>query len=126
MKISTYKPEYEQKILAAISQDPDWDIFTNENTINSYKAALKNSVTYICHQDDELLGYARAILDEDTAVYISELFVVPEWRNQTIGRSLIERIKVDFTELTVYALSDEDAYYEKIGYEKIGSVFLIK
>lgn len=56
---------------------------------------------------------------------MSELFVIPEWRNHKIGQLLLERIKSDSSGLTVYALSDEDAFYEKKGYTKIGSVFEI-
>lgn len=71
-------------------------------------------------------GYVRAILDEYFAAYISEIFVVPEWRNRGIGRALIAKVKVDFGHLTVYALSDEHAYYEKLGHKNIGSVFEIQ
>ena len=63
------------------------------------------------------------MLDDGFAVYISELYVIPKWRNQRIGQSLLERVKSDFSKLTVYALSDEDAYYVKKGYIKVGSVF---
>jgi N-acetylglutamate synthase-like GNAT family acetyltransferase len=51
------------------------------------------------------------------------LYVKPKWRNRIIGQSLLERIKADFPKLAIYAISDEDAYYEKKGYKKIGSVF---
>jgi GNAT superfamily N-acetyltransferase len=67
----------------------------------------------------------RALLDDGFALYVSELFVVPEMRNRKIGRTLISKVKSDFMNLTVYALSDEDAYYEKLGYRKVGSVFEI-
>jgi hypothetical protein len=46
-------------------------------------------------------------------------------RNRKIGRTLISKVKSDFMNLTVYALSDEDAYYKKLGYRKVGSVFEI-
>lgn len=49
--------------------------------------------------------------------------VLPKHRNQSIGRTLLAQVKTDFSNLAVYTLSDEDAYYEKIGYKKIGSVF---
>jgi predicted N-acetyltransferase YhbS len=51
--------------------------------------------------------------------------VASEWRNRTIGRTLIMKVKTDFSHLTVYALSDEDAYYEKLGFRNAGSVFEI-
>ena len=123
MKISKYRPECEKDVLEAIKKEPDWDIFTNENTITAYKNTLKNSITYVCYHNSEFSGYIRAIEDKGLAVYISELFVLPKWRKQKVGRSLLKTVKSDFPNLVVYALSDEDAYYEKLGYKKIGSVF---
>ena len=123
MEISKYKPEYEDEILTAIKKDSDWDLFTNDDTIGIYRDSLKKSITYVCHEENEFCGYVRALLDDGIAIYISEIYVIPKWRNRKIGRSLLERVKIDFPNITVYALSDEDAYYEKIGYKKIGSVF---
>ena len=123
MEISKYKPEHENEILTAIKKDSDWDLFTNDDTIDIYRDSLKNSITYVCHEKSEFCGYVRALLDDGIAIYISEIYVLPKWRNRKIGRSLLERVKIDFSNMTVYALSDEDAYYEKIGYKKIGSVF---
>lgn len=126
MEISKYKPEHEDDVLAAISKDPDWDMFTNDDAIDIYRKSLKNGITYVCYSDDEFCGYVRALLDDGFAVYISELYVMPKWRNLKIGQSLVERVNIDFSKLTVYALSDEDVYYEKKGYKKIGSVFQLK
>lgn len=125
MKILRYKREHEDAVLSAIKEDPNWDIFTNDDAIDNYRKSLNTSITYVCYDNGEFCGYLRAILDDGFAIYISELYVVPEWRNRTIGRSLIARVKTDFDRLTVYALSDEDAYYEKLEYKKIGSVFEI-
>ncbi len=123
MKITRYKPEHEEDVLAAIKKEPDWDFFTNDNTIDIYRNSLKDSVTYVCFDNDKFCGYIRAILDAGLAVYISELYVLPKWRNKKIGRSLLERVKLDYSDMTAYALSDEDVYYEKIGYKHTGSVF---
>lgn len=123
MKISAYAPRYEKDILTAIGKDPDWDMFTRDTAIDAYKKALGNDVTYVCHSGSDFCGYVRALLDPGFALYISELFVVPEWRNRNIGHALLEQFRADFPDLTVYALSDEDLYYEKKGYQKIGSVF---
>lgn len=125
MKIFRYKPEHEDAVLSAIKEDPSWEIFTNEKAIDNYKKSLGESITYVCYENGELAGYLRALLDDDFAIYISELFVVPEWRNRTVGRTLIAKVKTDFRHLTVYALSDEDAYYEKLGYRRVGSIYEI-
>lgn len=126
MQILRYRREHAQAVLSAIKEDPAWYMFTNDNAIANYQKRLDESVTYVCYQDGAFGGYLRAVLDEGFAIYISELFVVPEQRNRAIGRSLIARVKTDFRHLTVYALSDEDAYYEKLGHKKVGSVYEIR
>lgn len=123
--IRKYRPQHESDLLQAISQDPDWHAFTNEKTIKAYRAALKNSITYVCYRGSDFCGFIRAIRDEGLAVYISELYVLAEYRNQRIGLSLIERVRNDCHDLNVYVLSDEDAYYRKKGYKKVGSVFKV-
>ena len=125
MEILRYKREHEDAVISAIMKDPNWDMFTKDTAIVRYKKRLLDSVTYVCFENGTFCGYVRALLDDGFAVYVSELFVVPEWRNRTIGRTLLSKIKIDFKHLTVYALSDEDAYYEKLGYRNIGSVFEI-
>lgn len=126
MEILRYKREHEDAVISAINEDPNWDVFTKEKSIASYKKRLLESATYVCLENGVFCGYVRALLDDCFAVYISELFVVPEWRNRAIGRTLIAKVKMDFEHLTVYALSDEDAYYEKLGYRNVGSVFEIQ
>ena len=123
MEISAYKSVDEQDVLTAIMKDPNWDIFTNKNAIDSYKTSLRNSVTFVCRHNAEFAGYSRALLDQNIAVYISELYVVPRWRNKKIARNLLAKIKADFPDLPVYVLSDEDAYYEKLDCKKVGSIF---
>jgi len=125
MEILKYRLEHEDDIFKAIGKDSNWDLFTKDDNKDVYKVSLKNSISYVCYNDNEFCGYIRAIPDDGLAIYISELYVIPKCRNNKIGQLLIERINNDFKNLTVYALSDEDAYYEKKGYKKIGSVFEI-
>ena len=114
---------HEYDVLSAISEDPDWDIFSNDSAKDLYRNSLQNSVTYVCYKNSEFCGFVRAMLDDGFAVYISELYVIPKWRNHKLGQSLLEHVKSNFPNLPVYVLSDEDAYYVKKGYTKIGSVF---
>lgn len=125
MDIFRYEREHEDAVISAIKEDPNWNMFTNERAIENYKKRLCESVTYVAYENGAFCGYLRALLDDGFAIYISELFVVPECRNRAIGKSLIAKVKMDFMHLTVYALSDEDAYYEKLGYRNVGSVFEI-
>lgn len=126
MEIFRYQREHENALISAIKKDPSWNTFTNEKAIDNYKKRLCESITYVCYENGVLGGYLRALLDDGFAIYISELFVVPEWRNRAIGRMLIAEVKMDYKHLIVYALSDEDAYYEKLGHRKVGSVFEVQ
>lgn len=123
MKIVKYNLKHEKDLFAAIGNDPDWEWFIKNK--NTYKKYLQNSITFVCCNNIEFCGYIRAIQDIESFVYISELYVLPKWRNNKIGQALIERVKTDYSDFTVYALSDEDDYYHKKGYKKIGSVFEI-
>ena len=125
MEIAKYRIENEDDVLSAIGKDPDWTFLTNHDKRDDYKKSLMNGVSYVCYSGNEFCGYVRAIQDIGFALYVSELFVVPEWRNKKIGQLLVEQFKSDFPNLTIYVLSDEDAYYLKKGYKKIGSVFEI-
>jgi GNAT superfamily N-acetyltransferase len=124
--ISEFQSENVNDILNAIGADPNWDIFTKNHTEREkYKNLLNNSPVFVCYLGNEFCGYIRAILDQNFAVYISELYVTFDHRNQKVAEQLINKVKEAFSELTVYVLSDEDAFYEKKGYKNVGSVFEI-
>ena len=125
-KLKRYAEENMSDVFSAIGEDPDWEFIINsKEKRENYAERLRNSVTFVCFSQSKFCGYIRAIVDNGMALYISELFVKPECRNQKIGQKLIEQVKESNSSLTVYALSDEDRYYEKKGYKKIGSVFEI-
>ena len=101
-------------------------MFTNEGAVDRYAQRLHDSITYVALDDGRFCGYLRPLLDDGFALYVSELFVVPAMRGHRIGGQLMSRLDRDFAGLTVYALSDEDSYYEKLGHTRVGSVFEIR
>lgn len=64
--------------------------------------------------------------DEGFGVYVYDLLVRRSSRGKQIDKILLERVCRDFSEQTLYVMSDADQYYEKLGYRKIGSIFKIK
>lgn len=93
-----------------------------DDAIDKFKNALLESETFLCESEGNICGYLRALVD-GFGFYISELHVSPQYRGAGFGAELLERIKQEYPKQDVYVLSDEDAYYEKLGYQRVGSVF---
>jgi GNAT superfamily N-acetyltransferase len=56
-------------------------------------------------------------------IYISELYVAPQYRRNGFGAGLLGKIRQEHPNQNVYVLSDSDLYYEKLGYKRVGSVY---
>lgn len=121
-EVINYEKAHEDKLMALLKKERDWDSFTNDSVIEGFKKSLLQSVSMVCIVDGTLCGYVRAI-DDVFGLYVSELYVGPEFRNRGCGLTLLKSLKKEFPQRHVYVLSDEDAYYEKHGLPKIGSVF---
>lgn len=120
-----YNQTHEAGLLSILEQDSDWGFFTNSNSVEKFKKVLANSATYVCCFNGEVCGYIRALVDDCFGVYVSELYVMPKHRNKKNGQNLLSALKTQYPGVDVYVMSDEDSYYEKLGYEKAGSIFKI-
>ena len=117
-----YDKTYESELIALLKKEPEWNSFTGTGTIDIFKSALLSSQTYICKSQSQVCGYLRALVD-GFGIYVSELYVAPAFRNNGYGKELLRELKEDHEGQDVYVLSDEDLYYEKLGYKRVGSVF---
>lgn len=120
--IFRYNKNHESELIELLKAEPDWSSFTNADALDKFKNALLCSQTYIYKSQDNICGYLRALVD-GFGIYVSELYIAPRYRNQGYARELLKRIKQEHQSLDVYVLSDEDLYYEKLGYKRVGSVF---
>lgn len=55
-----------------------------------------------------------------------DLLVDKRYRGRELGRTLMEVIYEEYSYHTVFVLSDVDEYYEKLGYEKEGTIFIVR
>jgi len=126
MKIETYSDEDETRLFEMMrGEGEEWACYFGEKAITKYKRALKNSRTYVVYERDILCGFARCRDDDGFGVYIYNLLVKNEFRGHGLGRRLMERVCHDYPRDTVYVMSDVDAYYEKLGYRREGSIFVV-
>ena len=114
--------DYENLMKLIQSEGEEWNDYLNP----IYRKVLDNSVTYVALIGEELCGYSRSLSDSGLFVWVIDLLVNKNRRSLSIGRKLMECILLDFPDTDVFVMSDVDRYYEKLGYEKEGSIFKVK
>ena len=120
--ILKYQKEHELELIALLEKEPDWSSFVSAQAVDTFKEALLDSETFLCEDEDNICGYLRALVD-GFGVYLCELYVAPQYRGNGYGSELLAKVKQEHPNQDVYVLSDEDVYYEKLGYQRVGSVF---
>lgn len=121
-EILAYRVEHEPELLALLAAEPDWREFMSAESLPRFCTALRDTLTLICLDDGRVCGYLRALVD-GFGVYVSELYVAPAARRRGHGRALLQHLRDAHAGQDVFVLSDEDAYYEKLGCARVGSVF---
>jgi len=114
----------ETGLMEMILHEDGWD-YADGAMSDKYKKALEDSITYVAFHEETLCGYSRSIDDYGLYIYVCDLLVKPAFRGKDAGRQLMECISKDYPDREVFVMSDVDGYYEKIGYERIGSVFKV-
>lgn len=107
------------------SEGKDWEEYYKGFGKSKYLDSLKNSITYVMIESDQIIGYIRAIDDHGFDVYICDLLVHKNYRNKHYGSKLISSIKSHFPNRNIYVMSDVDPYYIKQEFKKVGSIFKI-
>jgi len=120
--IFRYGKPHESELIALLTSEPDWNSFTGPDSINAFKDALLSSETYVYKIENKICGYLRALVDE-FGIYVSELYISPSYRKNGYGKKLLKKIKQEHPNQDVYVFSDEDLYYDKLGYKRVGSIF---
>lgn len=124
IQIRPYDPEHDYQPLMQLiqSEGEEWKDYLSP----AYCKALDNSITYVALVDGELCGYSRSMNDSGLFVWVIDLLVDKRFRGHAIGKKLMECLLVDYPDIEVFVMSDVDAYYEKLGYEREGSIFRVR
>lgn len=111
-----------EKVLELIETEGDeWKDYLNPK----YKVNLEKSITYVAYVDKILCGYSRSISDFGFFIWVVDLLVNKKYRGNSIGKKLMESVLNDYPDKDVFVMSDVDEFYEKIGYQKEGSIFKV-
>ena len=84
--------------------------------------AMQNFKTvYSAWDGDKLVGMVCAMDDGIMNAYVHYLLVDPAYQGQTIGRTLVERIRqkyASYLRIAVIAYDEETHFYEQCGFRK--------
>ena len=127
IEIKAYAPADEAALFAMMREEgEDWRDYWGEDGCECYKKALEQSSTFVAYEGGQLAGYVRCREDFGFEIIVHDLLVCKPCRGKQIGRTLMDRVAAAFPGVPVYVMSDVDGYYEKQGYERIGSIFQVK
>ncbi len=127
MEIKKYRKSDESLLFDMLMDEgDDWSDYHGPEGRSKYIKALESSVTYIAYDDTAACGYVRCCEDDGFGVYVYDLLVRKSHRGKQIGKMLMEQVCHDFIDQPVYVMSDVDPYYEKLGYGRVGSIFLVR
>lgn len=104
----------------------EWQDYWLPENRPQYERALRSSITYLLFAGAELAGFARCRDDDGYGLYIYDLLVDKKQRGQEFGRLLMEQAAADFPTAPAYVMSDVDEYYRKLGYQREGSIFIVR
>ncbi|MFV0393125.1 MAG: GNAT family N-acetyltransferase [Coprobacillaceae bacterium] len=125
--IRRYETKDEKLLFTLLENEgEEWQDYWKGNNKLKYKKALSTCINYLLFNNDELCGYVRCRDDDGYGIYVLDLLVDKRQRGKEYGRFLMEQVCIDFPNDIVYVTSGVDPYYEKLGYEKEGTIYQIK
>ncbi len=112
----------------AYSEEPWNEQWSSERAVRRVQAIVGNYQSIGLVAEDEgvivggLLGFVDPYADEDF-FYVSEIFVVPEYKKQGIGRNLIRKLEEEIKErgisvVQLMSIEPNEVFYGKCGLSK--------
>jgi len=108
--------------------------WTKDRTLEQTEKVLKHSqvIVGLLNEADELVGFARVLTDFTFKALIFDLIVKEEYREQGLGRRLLEAIFLhealrDVRHFELYCLEEMVPYYRRFGFsEEMGKLVFLR
>lgn len=84
--------------------------------------AIEHSLCWGVYEGSVQIGFARVITDQSSFAYLADVFILPEYQGQGLGKRLISQIMADerLQGLRRFMLGTRDAHglYEQYGFQR--------
>lgn len=122
MKVRSYDAytDYD-KILELIKQEKLTSLYRKDK--NLYKEAMSNSETFVLEDNDEIIGFARAISDFTYTTYVMELVAKETYDKEVVFSHLLtklERLALHGNCNIICDNEEDEKVYKKLGFKKNG------
>ena len=117
-------------------EEPYNEKWTEENSLKKIKDYYNGSKVLVIAENNNIIGfliYYKMIWDNKIKLYINEIVVLKEFRNQGIGTRLLneaekaaEKENINNIELASHIKSKAFQLYKKLGYKESGLVIMEK
>jgi GNAT superfamily N-acetyltransferase len=94
--------------------------------LEQVERALGRTTNFVVRDEQQrLIGCGRVLSDRLLVTTVADIFVHPDHRMQGIGRAIMEAIKQEFADTSIYFGSqpDVEGFYEKLGFERGMTLF---
>ncbi|MCX6220598.1 MAG: GNAT family N-acetyltransferase [Bacteroidia bacterium] len=88
----------------------------------THKTAFENSyVVVFAFDEDEMIGFGRALSDGAYQAAIYDVAVLPDYQGKGIGKAIVGRIlaKCPNCNFILYAAPGKEKFYEKLNFRKM-------
>ncbi len=109
--------------------DSIYYIYEKEGWLSFNKDMVKklvvdsNSIYLVVEKDNQIIGFSRYLTDNVLTVFLAEIIVDQEYRNQGIGKCMVDEIFKLNKDQRIELITDNPKFYERLKFRKVGDAY---